>query len=105
LRVSDAPIRLDAVPRFLRVIQGLRAEFVSQLISCRVPFVLQVRREYEDMMTGIHTSDRFDELDRVLNERYESVHEGHIYRLLRLKQSDTTMSDGKSGLNFQQIRH
>jgi hypothetical protein len=88
-----------------RVIQGLRAEFVSQLISCRVPFVLQVRREYEDVMTGIHTSDRFDELDRVLNERYESVHEGHIYRLLRLKQSDTTMSDGKSGLNCQQIRH
>ena len=68
------------------VIQGLRAEFVSQLISCRVPFVLQVRREYEDVMTGINTSDRFDELDRVLKERYESVHEGQTYLLLRLKQ-------------------
>jgi hypothetical protein len=87
------------------VIQGLRAEFVSQLIGCRVPFVLQVRREYEDVMTGIHTSDHFDELDRVLNERYESVHEGNIYRLLRLKPSETTMSDGRSGPNCQQIRH
>jgi hypothetical protein len=74
------------------VVQKLRAEFVSQLISCKVPFVLQERREFEDVMTGIHTSDRFDELDRVLKERYESVHEGHTYRLLRLRQADSVAS-------------
>ncbi|MBS0422066.1 MAG: hypothetical protein JSR66_30450 [Proteobacteria bacterium] len=67
------------------VIQKLRTEFVSQLIASRVPFVLEVRRGYKDVMTGINTSDRFDELDRVLTERYASVYEGESYRLLRLK--------------------
>jgi len=39
-------------------------------------------------MSGINTSDHFDELDRVLSQRYESVHEGNIFRLLRLKQAE-----------------
>lgn len=58
--------------------------------------MLHVRREYEDVMTGINTSDHFDELDRALNEQYESVHEGHIYRILRLKQSDSMASTSNS---------
>jgi hypothetical protein len=74
------------------IIQKLRIEFVTQLEKCRVPFVLEVRRSYKDVVSGVNTSDHFDALDRVLSERYESVHEGKTYRLLRLKQPDTTLS-------------
>jgi hypothetical protein len=74
------------------IIQKLRIEFVTQLEKCRVPFVLEVRRSYKDVVSGVDTSDHFDALDRVLSERYESVHEGKTYRLLRLKQPDTTFS-------------
>jgi len=70
------------------VIQKLRSEFISELVTRRVPFVLEVRREYKDVMTGVNTSDRFEELDHVLRERYESVYEGHIFRLLRLKERE-----------------
>lgn len=77
------------------VIQKLRAEFVSQLTECRVPFVLEVRREYKDVMTGIGTSDRFEELDRLLNERYESVYEGRTYRILRMRPVNTMTSVGE----------
>lgn len=69
------------------VIQKLQAEFVAELISHRVPFVLEVSRSYKDVMTGINTSDHFDELTRVLDERYETVYEGKVYRLLRLKEA------------------
>lgn len=75
------------------VIQDLRGEFVSELIAHRVPFVLEVSRSYKDVMTGINTSDHFDELTRVLNERYEPVYEGDVYRLLRLKQPERPASD------------
>jgi hypothetical protein len=74
------------------VIQKLRAQFVSQLTDCHVPFVLEVRREYKDVMTGLNTSDRFDDLDRILRQRYESAYEGKSYRILRIKSSDTTAS-------------
>ncbi|MBS0421999.1 MAG: hypothetical protein JSR66_30110 [Proteobacteria bacterium] len=70
------------------VIQKLRAEFVSQLVACRVPFVLEVDRTYKDVMTGLNTSDHFEALDRVLHDRYDMVYKGSVYRLLRLKQSD-----------------
>jgi len=74
------------------VVQKLRAQFVSQLTGCHVPFVLDVRREYKDVMTGVNTSDRFDDLDQILSERYESVYEGKIYRILRIRGADTTAS-------------
>jgi hypothetical protein len=72
-------------------IQKLRAEFVAEMVACRVPYVLEVRRRFKDVMSGVGTSDHFDALDRLLDERYESVHEGKIYRLLRLKQLDATL--------------
>ena len=79
------------------VIQNLRAEFVSELVSCRVPFVLEVSPKYKDVMTGINTSDHFDELRRVLSDRYEAVYQNDVYRLLRLKGPSTpplTPADG-----------
>jgi hypothetical protein len=87
------------------VVQKLRAEFVTQLVTCRVPFVLEVRRDFKDVMSGINTSDHFDELDRVLSERYESVHEGNIFRLLRLKQADATsvLATGRSKNNCSSV--
>jgi hypothetical protein len=67
------------------IVQKLRTEFVAELSSRRVPYVLEVRKSYKDVMTGLNTSDRFDELDHVLNESYQSVYEGRIYRLLKLR--------------------
>jgi hypothetical protein len=88
------------------VIRGLKAEFIEQLTTCRVPFVLQVRREYEDIMTGVGTSNRFEELDRVLSERYQSVHEGKTFRLLRLKRPDGAIdtSNGIPAICLPEIR-
>jgi hypothetical protein len=88
------------------VIQKLRTEFVTQLVTRRVPFVLEVRRDFKDVMSGINTSDHFDELDRVLSQRYESVHEGNIFRLLRLKQEYATsaLAVGQSKTNCSSVR-
>lgn len=66
-------------------IQSLRAEFVTELVSCRVPYVLEVRRAYKAVVSGINTSDRFPALERALSERYDPVYETKMYRLLRLK--------------------
>jgi len=49
--------------------------------------VLEVRRDFKDVMSGINTSDHFDELDRVLSQRYESVHEENIFRLVETETS------------------
>jgi hypothetical protein len=72
-------------------IRELKTSFITQLVTCQVPFVLQIRRQYEDTMTGINTSERFDELNDILKKHYESVHEGLTYRLLRSKAFNTSI--------------
>jgi hypothetical protein len=74
-------------------------------VTRRVPFVLEVHRDSKDVMSGINTSDHFDELDRVLSQRYESVHEGNIFRLLRLKQEYATsvLAIGQSKNNCSSV--
>ncbi len=66
-------------------IQSLRGRFLAELVERRVSFILEVRRPYKDVVSGVGTSDRFDALTRLLEERYETLYETPGYRLLRLK--------------------
>jgi hypothetical protein len=67
------------------VVQALQRTFIAELVGCRVPFILEVKRPYKDAVSGLGTSNHFEALETILGDRYELAHDARVYRLLRLK--------------------
>ncbi len=59
-------------------IQGLRKEFISQLVTAPPRFIIEVQK-HKPWVSGIDTTRKFPELSKFLNDHYSVVHEGDGY--------------------------